>query len=344
MDLVKLERYKLEGYLASGSDYEAYAAIDSDTEMQVVIKRPNPDYIARKLHYGVDRLSEQLIELHTAIGNTAPYVARLVGYTEVAVHNSTFGDSLEDGYRVLIYQRAAGFPLVSDIRDKFKGVTIGLGQNLFALYPLVPHSEKGYFPIHQQLMDVEEAFHVAGHLLLDMRPQNVFFDASQGTITVIDIGTVPTQGPAAQGKVTMGGETRDIHDFFAEMFKFYATPDGPPTHVAGYAQPSGMKNSPRFNEQLDSMIQSFSAVGNLGIKEAALTALQKIQNRAYSSFQEFRGDFSRYLALLEGSYRTHPDSHSLVGVWGQALGLLCDQYWKRFLFDPDSDLAPYRAT
>ena len=342
MELVQLERFELEGLLGRGADYEAHAARDSDTGRPVVIKRPNPDYIVRKLHHGVDRLSEQLIEVHKAVGDSLAYLAHLVGYTEIGEHDAYFGDSLKESYRVLVEERATGIPLVSDIRDKFKGVPIGLGQNLFALYPLVPHPQRGYFTIHHQLLEVEEAFHSAGHLLLDLRPENVYFDPGEGRITVIDIGATPSQGPAAQGRASTGNRPRDVHDFFAEVFQFYVTPNSLPSDAAGYGEPSGMRSVPYFEEQLAMLINGCSAIPEAGLKEAAVTTLQKIQKRAYGSFGEFGSDFSRYLRLVEESNDSRPDIDSLVKVWRQALEMLFDEYWKKFLFDPQRDLAPYR--
>ena len=344
MGVVQLDRFQLEELLGAGSDYEVHGATDTHTGNQVVLKRPNPHYITRRQHHGIDQLSEQLMKVHDTLGGSVPYVAQLVGYTEVAQHDSYFGDSSKESYRVLVEERARGIPLASDIRDKFKGVPIGLGQNLFALYPLVPHSDKGYFAVHQQLMDVEEAFHRAGHLLLDMRPQNIYFDPGEGRITVIDIGTIPTQGPPAQGRASMGNQPKDIHDFFAEVFRFYATPNSPPSDVEGYKEPAGMRAIPNFDQQLDIMTQSFLMVQDARLKEAAATALQKIQKRAYASFEEFRGDFNQYLALLEERNKDRTDLDGLVCAWGQAMEMLSDEYWRKFLFDPDSDLAHYKIT
>ena len=342
MDVVQLDRFKLEGFLGSGSDYEAHAATDTQTGARVVIKRPNPDYISRRLHHGVDQLSEQLIEVHEAIGDSLPCVAHLVGYTEVARHDGYFGDLLDESYRVLVEERARGVPLVSDIRDKFKGMPVGLGQNLFALHPLVPHPGVGRFAIHQQLMDVEEAFYKAGHLLLDMRPQNIYFDPGEGRITVIDIGTMPTQGRAAQGRASMGNQTRDLHDFFVEVFKFYATPDSPPSDLNGFKEPIGMRSIPYFDQQVDILIRSFSGSQDTKSTEAAVTILRKVQGRAYSSFEDFRRDLNQYLATLEEMYRSLPDLNSRVSVWGQAMEMLSSDYWRKFIFDPDTDLAHYR--
>ena len=344
MELVQLDRFELGEVLGSGADYEVSAARDNLTGRHVVVKRPNPDYITRNLHGGVERLSELLIDVHGSLADSLPSLAHLVGYTEVDQHSGYFGDSLEENYRVLVQERAKGIPLVSDIRDKFKGIPTGLGQNLFALYPLVSHPQKGRFTIVQQLMDVEEAFHRAGHLLLDMRPENLYFDPAEGLISVIDIGATPTHGPAAQGKVSRGDRPRDIHDFFAEVFTFYATPSAPPSVPAGYREPSRINTIPFFDEQVDSLIQAFSAIEHSDVREAALGTLEKVRSRSYTTFQDFRKDFDNYLSTLEDRLKRRPDLPALVEVWHQALEMFSNPYWRKFLFDPDPALAEYKST
>ena len=343
MGPVDLERFKLEGLLGSGSDYEVHAATDGETGKPVVIKRPNPDYITRKMHLGVDQLSEHLIEVHQSMGESQPYMTHMVGYTEVALHDDYFGETLKESYRVLVEERAVGIPMVCDIRDKFKGVPIGLGQNLFAIHPLVSHPDGGRFAVHQQLMELEEAFHEKGHFLLDMRPQNLYFEPWEGRIQVIDIGTIPAQGKASQGKVSFGNQPRDLHDFYAEMFKYYATPQGPPSDAAGYKESLGMRHIRFFDEQLESLAQSFSKASGTQAEDAAVTVLQKIRSRAYQSFGDFRREFVEYLALVEERNRDLPDLDSLVQVWRQAMDMLTQDYWRKFLFEPERDLARYRA-
>ena len=342
MELIELDRFKLERFLGSGSDYEAHSATDRSTGKRVVVKRPNPDYITRDLHHGVERLSEELIEIHDTMGRSLPHVARLEGYTAIAQHDGYFGDSLNQSYRVLIQERARGIPLMSELRDKFKGHPIGLGQNLFALHSLVPHVHKGHFTVHQQLMEVEEACHRAGHLLLDMRPENIYFEPKEGKITVIDIGTVPTRGPAAQRKIGTGNQRLDIHDFLVEVFTFYATSDSPPADVKGYGAPIGMMAVPHFDRQVESLVRGFSKVTHGRLREAAVTTLEKIGDRSYGSFDDFRADFNEYLALLVERNRELPDLPHLVGVWGEAMNMLSDNYWAKFLFDPPGDLAQYK--
>ena len=97
----------------------------------------------------------------------------------------------------------------------------------------------GYFSIQQQIMEVEQAFHDNGHLLLDLRPQNIYFDPRRCEITVIDIGTVPTQGHAAQGRAGTRGQPRDLHNFFAEMFQFLRRSRRPPFRSRGIRRTRG---------------------------------------------------------------------------------------------------------
>lgn len=341
MELVDLGRFQLEGVLGSGSDYEVHAATDMETGDPVVVKRPNPDYIARRLHAGVDQLSQRLIEVDASLGDSLPGVCRLAGYAEAGRHDGYFGDSLTDEYWVLVYERARGIPLAADIRDKFRGVPTGLGQNLFAIHPLAPHSSQGHFPVHQQLLDVEDAFLRAGHLLLDMRPQNVYYDPKEGKIAVIDIGTMPAGGPASQGRTSLGEGPKDFHDFFAEVFRFYTTPSTPPTSVAGYREPAGMRNIPQFGPQVRGMISSFAATTDAGLGEMATGILHRILDRSYASLEDFRGDLDQYLAALAARNRGLPELPDLKEVWGQALRMLSEGYWQKYLFDPESDLVPY---
>lgn len=343
MEQVKLERFVREEFLGAGADYEAHAATDSETGRQVVIKRPNPDYIVRQMHLRIEALSEQLVEIHRAVGDSLPYLAHLVGYTESTQHDDYFGDDLKDGYRVLVEERAKGVPLACEIRDKFKGIPIGLGQNLFALHPLVPHPGNGASIVQRQLLDLEESFQAVGHLALDMRPQNLYFDPAEARITVIDIGATPTQGPAFQGKLSLGTGPKDFHDFFLEVFRFYATPDPPPTGAGGYGEPAGMRAVPDFDSQIGDLVRSYASSKDGDLKEAAIEALEKIQNRSYTSFGEVRRDFTQYLDLVEERNRNLPDLPDLMGRWAEALGMLSTDYWKKYLFDPDADLAQYRS-
>ncbi len=331
MEKVSLDRFRLEGLLGSGSDYEVHAACDMETGAPVVVKRPKPDYIARGLHTGIDLLSEALIDIHSSVANSVPGVCRMLGYTNLANQGRYFEDELEPQYRVLVFERARGIPLVADIGDKFRGVPIGVGQNLFVLHPALSEMPDGAGSVQSQILDVEESFAAAGHLLLDLRPQNIYYDPVGGNISVIDVGTVPTLGTASQGQASSGGQEQDVHNFFAEVFRFYVSPLRPPLSVRGYGEPYGMRAPTGFGQHVDGMIDSFLKAEDQDLGQAAVETLQKVRGRRYSSVAEFGTDLQHCLEAASNRDSLHDEGNPALIVWRNARELLDEPYWKRFL-------------
>jgi hypothetical protein len=336
MDALDLERFGLIGSLGLGANYEVYAATDSETGRDVVLKRPWLQTIRGGQSRHVDEQSERVIELHGALDRTVPYISRMVGYTERVGHSGYFGDDLQQEYYVLVEERAQGLPLVADIKDKFRGVPIGLGQNLFALYPLVQGSRSVTASIFAQLLDVEAAFVRADRLIMDLRPQNVFFDPGQGTITVIDIGMWVDQ------RATSGRQpVPDIHDCLAELCKFYLQPQSPPLQAKGYRDPFGMGPALGFTKELDRMIHASASLPSGPLQDITVSLLQRIKGRDYGAVEPFRRDLQQYFALVhERNHHLH-EFPEMVSVWHQGMELLREKYWRKFRFDPDSDLAEY---
>src|SRR5215471_10707844 len=175
MEQVDLSRYEATGILGTGADYEARAAVERATGRQVVLKRPTPETVRRRQHAGIEARTDRMLQAYQEVGHTIPTVVPVVGYTERANHDAYFGDALEQAYRVIIEERAVGIPLMRDLKARFTGVPIGVGQNLFALFPLVQPESAPAFAIHRQLLDLEAAYFQAGYILLDLRPHNVFY-------------------------------------------------------------------------------------------------------------------------------------------------------------------------
>jgi len=337
MEVLALERYRLQGLLGIGAQYEVYAAIDSETDAPVVLKRPWGQSLRGGQYRSVDELSVRLIEIHRRFGETVPHISHLIGYVEPARHGHYFGDALPQAYYVLVEERARGVPLVADLKDKFRGIPIGLGQNLFALYPLVPRMTAGAVPILLQLLDVEEAFTASHCLVMDLRPQNVFFDPCQGTITVIDIGAFVDGDTARQRHQPV-----DLHDCLVELCKFYLAPQIPPSHAQSYREPFGMGPALGFTRELERMMQSCHQLAAGPLQEAAIAILDRIKRRDYGAVEPFRQDVQRYFALVDERNRQLKELPHLVDAWRQSLAMLYDKYWRKFLFDPETDLLHYQ--
>jgi hypothetical protein len=339
MEQVDLRRYEAAGILGTGADYEVRAAVERETGKQVVLKRPNPHTVRRHLHEGIEARTDRILQAYRDVGHTIPTVVCIVGYSERANHDAYFGETLGQVYRVIVEERAAGIPLVGDPMARITGVPIGIGQNLFALFPLVQPEGCPPFAIHQQLLDLEEAFYRAGYILLDLRPQNIFYQPAAGRITAIDCGALVKRNEEPDRR---GIPPRDIHDFYLEMLKFYTTPQQPPAEASGYRDPYGLRPIVSVEHELDRLAQNFKMVRDTVVHETALTMIGQLRQRGYAAFDDFRRDLMAYLEAVRLSYEALPNLPAARQAWAEALNGLRAEYWQRYLFDPETELAGFK--
>ena len=231
---------------------------------------------------------------------------------------------------------------MGDPRARILRVPIGLGQNLFCLFPWCYLDSDSPYPVQGQLLDAEERFYRAGYVLLDLGPQNLFFQPATGQITIIDPGALLT----GDNDRTPGGRApQDIHDFYLEMLKFYTTPQLPPAEVAGYRDPYGLRPVVNFAQELDEMARSLAAAPGTSpaTVEAGQGLFDRVKNRSYPDFTDFRADLTEYLETLRESRRNLADPAPARAAWNEALTLLGEEHWRKYLFDPDNDLAGLTA-
>lgn len=330
-----MERFRLEGRLGEGADSEAFAATDTLTGQAVVVKRPHPALIARGHHAEVERRMARVIGLRERHADALPHVARMIAHTAPANHDAYFGDALGAAYTVMVEERAAGIPLVGSAIDGIKRKPIGVPQNLFAVHPVFPHRRRGRFAIARGVLEVAEAFHNAGALLLDMRPQNIYFEPSDARITVIDIGGIAQERPADNRNAPL-----DLHDFYLELVKWYLPPSDPPTVAAEYATPYEMKSAPLFKQNIDALIRQRMQQQPDESQAAALDILRRISARAYPDIDAFKRDLEACLSILDSRYARLSQCQPIAQAWLSAKRMLTDVYWRKFRFDPQS-LAAY---
>ena len=100
METVTLDRFELVGPLGSGADYDVRAALDRQTGEPVVLKRPSPQTVRRQMHGPVEERTARALEAHERAGQYCDVVPRVVGVTEVALHDEYFGEDLGQPYSV----------------------------------------------------------------------------------------------------------------------------------------------------------------------------------------------------------------------------------------------------
>ena len=332
-----LDFFQLHERLGEGADSEAFAATDTRTGAPVVVKRPHPMLIARGQHDAVERRIAKVIALREQLGDALPHVAKMLAYTQRANHDAYFGDALGEPYTVVVEERARGIPLVGSAMDGIKRHPIGAPQNLFAVHPVIAHERRGRFSIVRDILEVAEAFEEVGVLILDMRPQNIYFAPDDAAITVIDIGGV-TEARKSTGR----RQPVDLHDFYLELFKWYIPHFVPPTDADFYRQPVGMETVPMFRQNIDAMIRQHESAPKEAWRAATLEMLHKVKARAHPDIQAFKSDFKAYLSLLEEQYESLSECESVRQAWTDALRLLTNDYWRKFRFRPD-ELSAYRS-
>ena len=337
MEKVDLSRYELTGLLGTGADYEARAATNQETGELVVLKRPVPQAISRQMHGAVEARTERTLQFYQEVGDQVPQLSPILGYTDRARHDEFYGDSLIPEYRVIVVGRARGFPLVGDVRARILRVPIGLGQNLFALFPLAHPENEAPYPVQQQLLDLQEQVFNSGYILLDLNPQNVFYQPASGAISVIDSGDLVSPNGAGDRR---NRRPRDIHDFYLEVLKFYTSPRQPPGDASGYRDPYGMRPVITLEEELDQLALSFGNTPDPA-RNAALHVISRVRDRAYPDFSDFRRDLTAYLEEVRIRNRSLPHLAGARQAWREALQLLKEDHWRRYLFDPDVDLATF---
>ena len=333
---VSLERYQITGRLGTGADYDVRAAIDLETGMEVALKRPVPQAVSRRQHGAIEARTGRLLQAYDLAGDAGGLLAPLLGYTDTAVHDGYFGDELAEPYTVFAQERAAGIPLLGDMMSRITGVPIAAGQNLFAMFPLAQPAEIPRFPVHNQLLALEQAYLEAGYILMDLRPQNVFFLPSTGRIQVIDSGALArVDDPAPRGRPPL-----DVNDACLELLKFYTTAEEPPQESAGYRDARGIRPIVNIQQELDEMRRGHLLAGG-EVAACGGTMLDKIGDRAYTDYRQFGVDLGVWLEAVAERNRAAPGFESARLAWREALEWLRGDYWTRFRFDAETELMAY---
>ena len=333
-----LARFKLEGLLGEGADLQVFSATDTATGDAVVLKRPHPTLVQRGQHGDVEGSLLHAKALRDRPRSALPHLAQMIGHGRQSTGESYFGDRLENSYIVAVERRARGLPLVGSASDAVKGMPVGLPQNLFVRHPVVPRRSGSPFTIATDLLDSAEAFLRAGHLLLDLRPQNVFFDPRSGSIEIVDLG-----GVVAPRQATRSRPQLDFHDVIVEMMRWYLPALDAPATADGYRLPHLMDAMPSFAGAVEGMLEACSKLASGGVRDATLRILEITRQRGYEAFGSFRRDFDRLLHLMADHYAELAGSKPVVDAWTEALAQLRQPAWSKFLFAAQKDLEPYQV-
>ena len=79
------------------------------------------------------------------------------------------------------------------------------------------------------------------------------------------------------------------------------------------------------------------------IIESGTVMLNKIRERGYTEYSQFRSDLNTYLDRIDERNSTADTADAATQTWQEAAQWLKEDYWRGFLFDPDLELASFLA-
>ena len=97
----------------------------------------------------------------------------------------------------------------------------------------------------------------------------------------------------------------------------------------------------RFDQELEELEQYFRTGADAGCQAAAMEVIGKVKDRAYSSLGDFRTDLNAYLEAVVERNLALSNRDQTEQAWTEALDWLRADYWNRFSFDADIELAAF---
>jgi hypothetical protein len=94
--------------------------------------------------------------------------------------------------------------------------------------------------------------------------------------------------------------------------------------------------------ELDRLAQNFKMARDPVVLDAALTMIGQLRQRGYAAFDDFRRDLMAFLEAVRLSYQALPNLSAARQAWVEALHGLRAEYWRRYLFDPETELAGFK--
>jgi serine/threonine protein kinase len=325
IDESELARYEVTGALGEGADYQVFASKHPRTGEDVVLKRPHPTLVAGNQHQAVESRTRDLADLRQESGVELPHVPSLLGVSALANHDSLFGDSLGYDYTVTVESRATGVPLVGAVFDGIRKHPIGLPVNIFCIHPL-QEVESREMPILVDILETVEVFYKLGYLLMDVRPQNVFYSPNSGDISIIDVCDFRKPREATQRHPPL-----DMNDMLLDLFRWYVPAGDPPLEFDSWTQYVEPPRSARLERAAEDTKRIFLREERTEDRGLAIRVLDRIKSRGYSRVSEFKVEVVELMELRKLRLASSPTLETQIGLWKQGMAMMHDDYWSKFL-------------
>ena len=330
MNELDLNNLEIHNVIGTGADYEVRLAGPIGDTPNMVMKRPNPHSILKNLHASTETRTHKMIQFHKEIGNDITGITHILGYFQnTPQNNHLYTDELDHDYTVVCQERASGIPLNADVRARILKVPTGLGQTLFALFPLGLDEP---FDIPCKLMDIQNDLYQHGYLLFDLNPQNVFYSPDTGNLNMID--TADLHKLDAENDIKTSNKTKE--DYFLELIRYYVAAEEIPTEESAYFSPRGDK--PYINKESEiNLLKSQFEQLTTSDSHTMLDIIKKIQSEYYQSVSDFNQDMMEYFSVAKGRLQLAREKPETLASWHSAKEYLHHSHWSKYDFNPNYD-------
>jgi hypothetical protein len=209
--------------------------------------------------------------------------------------------------------------------------------HLFCLHSLQNHATRGETPILLDVLETVETFYEAGYLLMDVRPQNVFYSPKTGEVSIIDVCDFRMPREATRRHPPL-----DINDVFLDLFRWYVPASDPPLDFDLWTRYTEPLRSPQFERAVDDTLRLFASEELTDDRTLAIRVLDIIKARGYSSISEFETDIREFFDLRRRRITSSPVLASQTELWKQGIAMMHDDYWGKFLFSAEPDLTTFQ--
>ncbi|MBV1861304.1 MAG: hypothetical protein KUG77_22995 [Nannocystaceae bacterium] len=95
-----------------------------------------------------------------------------------------------------------------------------------------------------------------------------------------------------------------------------------------------------IEHELDEMTRELSQCPE-PLMQSGSVILDKIRGRNYTEYAEFRADLTTYLDQLDARNAAGDNALEAITAWQESAYWLKEDYWRAFLFDPDTEMSDY---
>jgi hypothetical protein len=132
-----------------------------------------------------------------------------------------------------------------------------------------------------------------------------------------------------------------MNDMLLDLFRWYVPAGDPPLEFDSWTQYIEPPRSARLERAAEDTKRIFLREESTEDRGLAIRILDRIKARGYFRVSEFKAEILELLELRRVRLASSPTFEPHISLWKQGLATMHNDYWSKYLFSANSDLAAY---